>query len=111
MWFPSWVRRKTLASETQHTSADRRDTSCRRSQTRCRLRLEDLEDRRVLSTFNVTTTLDGVTGSLRQAIQAANAHSGADTIHLAAGVYKLSLAGADEDLGATGDLDIIGDLK
>jgi hypothetical protein len=59
-----------------------------------------------LSTFNVTTTLDGVAGSLRQAVIAANAHPGADTINLPAGTYALTLAGAGEDFAATGDLDI-----
>jgi CSLREA domain-containing protein len=57
--------------------------------------------------------------SLREAIQAANldtevdacpAGSGADTIYLPAGVYTLSIPGAGEDEGLTGDLDIQSDL-
>ncbi len=53
--------------------------------------------------------------SLREAIRAANtdtavdgcpAGSGVDTITVPAGVYKLSVAGTNEDAGATGDLDI-----
>jgi len=44
------------------------------------LRLEVLEDRRLLSTFTVTTTLDSGPGSLRQAILDANANPGLDTI-------------------------------
>jgi CSLREA domain-containing protein len=48
--------------------------------------------------------------SLRAAVQEANALPGADTITLSAGTYGLGLAGAGEDLAATGDLDVIGDL-
>lgn len=48
--------------------------------------------------------------SLREAILAANARAGEDVIVLHAGVYRLSLAGAGEDLGATGDLDVRDDL-
>jgi CSLREA domain-containing protein len=57
--------------------------------------------------------------SLREALQAANldaavdacpAGSGADSIYLPTGVYTLSIAGANEDQGKTGDLDILGDL-
>ena len=58
--------------------------------------------------------------SLREAIQAANtdqavdacpAGSEGDTISVPAGVYELVLAGAGEDANATGDLDILDDLK
>jgi CSLREA domain-containing protein len=57
--------------------------------------------------------------SLREAIRAANldtavdacpAGSGADTIYLPGGVYTLSIAGANENNGLTGDLDILSDL-
>jgi CSLREA domain-containing protein len=48
--------------------------------------------------------------SLREAIRAANAAAGPDTITLPAGTYTLTLAGANEDAGATGDLDITDDL-
>ena len=47
--------------------------------------------------------------SLREAILAANAHSGDDVILLHAGTYVLSIAG-NEDAGAAGDLDIQDDL-
>ncbi|MCX6021109.1 MAG: hypothetical protein NTZ05_05165, partial [Chloroflexi bacterium] len=43
--------------------------------------------------------------SLRAAVQTANAEGG-DIIVLPAGVYTLSLTGADEDAAATGDLDL-----
>lgn len=61
------------------------------------------------------------TCSLREAIVNANnnnqsgsadcvAGSGADTIVLPAGTYTLAIPGINEDLAATGDLDIAGDL-
>ena len=75
-------------------------------------RLECLEERAVPATFTVTTTLDVVNPadgklSLREAITAANAHVGADTIVLPAGVYRLALTGADNN-NAAGDLDVTG---
>jgi CSLREA domain-containing protein len=48
--------------------------------------------------------------SLRAAIQETNALSGADTINLPSGTYKLKIAAAGENFGASGDLDILGDL-
>jgi hypothetical protein len=48
--------------------------------------------------------------SLRDAIRAANATEGPDVILLSTGTYTLSLAGAGEDLGASGDLDISEDV-
>ena len=68
--------------------------------------------------FVVTKTADTADGvcdvdcSLREAIIAANALAGADTITLpASGVpYTLTIAGANEDAAATGDLDITADL-
>src|SRR5262249_16811330 len=80
--------------------------------------LQCLEDRVVLSTFKVNTTLDTVavdlkkgkdaTGhiSLRSAIQAANARGGSNTIILPGSKVPLTIAGANEDNAATGDLDI-----
>ena len=68
------------------------------------------------ATFTVTKTADTNDGtcdadcSLREAIVAANAAGGADTIDLPAGTYTLSIAGAGEDAAATGDLDITDDL-
>jgi hypothetical protein len=60
------------------------------------------------------TVGDGVVGTtgvpasqtLRAAIQEANALAGANVIILDAGTYYLDIAGGDEDLAATGDLDI-----
>jgi CSLREA domain-containing protein len=61
----------------------------------------------------LTDSADGACDSdcsLREAILAANAADGTDFIVLGPGTYALSLAGANEDLGATGDLDISDDL-
>lgn len=58
-------------------------------------------------------TPDGCTAgdcSLREAVLAANAEPGPDTITLAAGSYRLSLEGSDEDAAASGDLDITDEL-
>lgn len=48
--------------------------------------------------------------SLRGAILAANANPGDDVVLLGAGVYELSIVGGDEDLGSTGDLDVLDGL-
>jgi CSLREA domain-containing protein len=62
------------------------------------------------ATFTVTTTTDlpgatcGATCSLRQAINAANANGGTDTITIPAGTYTLTLTGTESP--DTGDLDI-----
>jgi CSLREA domain-containing protein len=77
------------------------------------------------ATFIVNSTSDGVDANpgdgicatvggfctLRAAIMEANALAGADTITLPAGVYTLTIAGADEDASATGDLDITEDIS
>ena len=94
----------------------------RRRVTRSRPALEVLEHRVTPSTFRVNTLLDTVavnlkTGkdasghiSLRSAIQAANSGSNSDTIILPAGTITLTIAGANEDNAATGDLDIRSNL-
>lgn len=61
----------------------------------------------------VADTADGACNadcSLREAISAANAAPGPDTVVVPAGTYTLTLAGPSEDLNASGDLDITGDL-
>jgi CSLREA domain-containing protein len=66
-------------------------------------------------TFLVTKTADTNDGvcdadcSLREAIIAANANPGADTVSLPTGLYVLTIAGSD-DAAALGDLDITGPL-
>jgi predicted outer membrane repeat protein len=81
---------------------------------RRRLRVECLEDRLVPATFTVTTTLDVVNPadgvlSLREAVTRANARAGGDTLLLPAGVFRIALDGANENLNATGDFDVTGD--
>lgn len=71
--------------------------------------------------FNVNTTVDAIDNdtsdgvcliasggcSLRAAVQQANANSEADEINVPAGLYNLSVLGAEEDAGESGDLDIL----
>lgn len=68
-------------------------------------------------TFTVTTNLDVNDGactadhcSLREAVIAANACAGFQTIIVPAGNYQLTILGSEEDASATGDLDITDDL-
>ena len=89
-----------------------------------RLTLECLEDRRLLATFLAAVFDDAVDvlpgdglaadsagrTTLRAAIMEANALPGVDNIILQAGTYHLSIAGAEEDNGATGDLDVKSDV-
>jgi predicted outer membrane repeat protein len=79
------------------------------------MRVEPLEDRTMPSTFTVTTPLDVVSAtdgklSLREAISAANAHAGADVVVVPVGTFKITIPGAVENLNATGDFDVTGDL-
>src|SRR4051812_4842391 len=88
-----------------------------RQRRQLRPKLEWLEDRRLLATFLVNSTTDAVdanpgsgtaltsTGviTLRSAIMESNALGGNNTITVPAGTYTLSIAGANEDAGATGD--------
>jgi CSLREA domain-containing protein len=67
--------------------------------------------------FQVNKTADTADGlcsptdcSLREAVIAANASPGADTIKLPPGKYTIVIAGTDEDDCATGDFDIRGEL-
>ena len=66
--------------------------------------------------FVVTKPADTADGtcdadcSLREAIIAANAAPGADTVTLPAGTYTLSIVGTGEDAADDGDLDITDDL-
>src|SRR5262245_32772155 len=60
-------------------------SAARISPRRFRPTVEQLEDRTLPSTFLVTNVADSGTGSLRQAILDANAHSGADVIDFAIG--------------------------
>ena len=86
--------------------------------------IQCLEERLLLTTFVVDSTLDTVDANpgdgvaadamgrvtLRAAVQEANASGGADSITLPAGFYFLSRFGSAEQTATTGDLDITGDL-
>ena len=106
-----------------------RKNTFRRSQRRFRSRFEPLEDRRLLTTFNVNTTIDRVIDTslttlahpfgnggkltLREAVYLANLDNSAptDTITLKAkSTYKITVAGAGEDNDFTGDFDIVRNL-
>jgi CSLREA domain-containing protein len=77
------------------------------------------------STYTVNSTADAVDQTpgddvcataggactLRAAVQEANAHAGPDVVSLPPGVFLLTLLGAGEDLGATGDLDVAQELE
>jgi VCBS repeat-containing protein len=87
------------------------------SRHRRRVLAELLESRTLLSDITVDLFVDENDGnrspgdvSLREAILMANSLPGADRVLLQAGTYTLSLAGAGENGGLTGDLDINGDL-
>jgi hypothetical protein len=62
------------------------------------------------ATIDVTISADGGPGSLRAAIDQANASPGPDVIQVPAGTYALGIAGQEENANATGDLDVSGDL-
>lgn len=66
------MRRRPFGSESARLRGLRRFAS--------RLRIEALEDRRLLATFTVTNTTDADPGSLRAAILDANANPGSDLI-------------------------------
>lgn len=65
-----------MKSPFQHS----RSSDIRRAPTRARLSLEQLEDRRVPANFTVMNLNDANDGSLRKAVEDANALAGADTI-------------------------------
>src|SRR5687767_7533184 len=79
MWFRSTL--DLLSSRTPRTpTRQKRRSPARRRPTRRPMRLEALEDRRVLSTFTVVNLLDSGPDSLRAAVVAANANPGPDAI-------------------------------
>jgi len=89
-----------------HNNSERRRRSIRNTP-----RLEGLEDRRLLVSFNpLASAADGSPSSLRYAIQLADANDTDNTITLQRGVYQLAVAnlGTQENSAATGDLDLNG---
>jgi hypothetical protein len=75
-----------------------------------RPRLETLEPRTLFAVFVAGNPNDGGPGSLRDAVEQANATEGPDVILLPHELYTLTVAGAGEDAAATGDLDVTDDL-
>src|SRR5207248_11387808 len=108
MWLNSWFRGLTSQSKLPRAGSTHRAVVRKAREAGFRPRLEVLEDRTVPSTFNVTTTLDGVAGSLRQAVVAANTNPGADTINVPVGTYTLTQSGTAGDLEITGHVTIQG---
>jgi hypothetical protein len=112
--------RRALRKKTSRISS----RSCNQS----RRKFESLEDRRLLTTFNVNTTIDRVIDTslttlatpfgnggkltLREAVYLADLNSSLpSTINLKANsTYKLTVAGAGENNDFTGDLDIFWNL-
>ncbi len=70
-------------------------------------RADSLEDRTLLTAFTVLNTDDSGAGSLREAIEAANANAGADTISFDAGLAGETIVLTNE-LAVTDDLTING---
>jgi hypothetical protein len=98
----SWLwRKQDRAKTTIHEPARSREKAA------ARLRLECLEDRRLLATITPSIFTEGA-GSLRAAVIAANQTVGQDIIKLKAGTYRLTRANdpGQENAAATGDLDI-----
>src|SRR5262249_12555257 len=87
--------------------SSRRQPPVRQQRNVSRLAVEALEDRTVPSTFLVTNTADSGPGSLRSAVLAANAMSGADAIFFGPRVHgTISLTSGE--LSITDDLTIAG---
>ena len=99
MWRPSFLKTSRPRSSRRIPAVRQRKGS--------RLTVEALEDRTVPSTFLVTTTADNGAGSLRSALLAANAVSGADTILFSSSVHG-TITLTSGELSITDDLTIAG---
>jgi hypothetical protein len=91
----------------RHLTTYSRGHSDRRPRRRS-LRVESLEDRALLSTFTVLNLADSGAGSLRQAVQDANAAPGADLIRFASGANDGTITLTTGALSITDDLTIKG---
>ncbi len=119
--FQALSLRSSIDCEPGQGFIDRRARAARRGRRLCPFG-NGLEQRLVLSTFQVNSLLDTVAVNLksgkdssghitlRSAIMAADAKGGSNTIKLPNGTITLTIAGADKDASATGDLDIKGNL-
>src|SRR5262245_24260783 len=101
MRLSSWLRsaRSLLASSGAGKRPARRATT--------RLRVEQLDDRVVPTTFTVWNLADAGAGSLRAAVTAANINPGADVVDFAPGL-RGTVALTSGELGITDDLRIDG---
>ncbi len=120
-WLGSIVDRRRERNSRLSRTALRRSSAYRSGSSSG---IESLEDRVLLTTFNVNTVVDtvdanpgdgvsadaGGNSSLRAAIMESNALPGSDTIQLGVGVFGLTQNGLNEDAAATGDLDVTGTL-
>jgi hypothetical protein len=86
MRMSSWLRSAGSLLVPSGTENGHHPTRLRKRATVARLSVERLEDRAVLSTFTVGNLADSGPGSLRQAIDDANANPGADLIRFAPAV-------------------------
>jgi hypothetical protein len=75
-----------------------------------RLPLEALEPRTLFAVFVAGNTHDGGPGSLRDAVERANANPGPDVIRLPHAHYTLTAEGAAQDADRRADLDVTDDL-
>mgnify|MGYP000496771242 CR=1 FL=1 len=98
------ARSSSIDTETKKGSR----TSRRRSASSWRrARLEQLEERAVMASFNIDPlAADGAVNSLRWAISQANTNAQSDTIIIPAGTFPITLTGTIEDLNARGDFDL-----
>ena len=103
-WFFSQFRRQIGARRRQSSSVGRA-ASVGSSNGR-RLRLEALEDRRLLAVFSVSSLDNAGEGSLRRAVNVANATAGADTIHFAGDLSGQTIHITSGDLDITDTLTI-----
>ncbi|MCX7420404.1 MAG: hypothetical protein NT013_12835, partial [Planctomycetia bacterium] len=102
-WLTSLFRR-SVAANTSARRAVSRDPIHAASQP-----IEQLESRELLAVFSVNSNVaDGAAGSLRAAVQNANANQADDTIYLTPGRYVLTLDNsvAETTVGDRGDLDV-----
>jgi hypothetical protein len=110
--FTDWRHPMTTRSRIRSLFASRVPRTIRKASTRRRLAVEALEERTLLSTFTVTSTLDdGSVGTLRWAVGQANSTGGAETIAFDQKVFKtprtITLSGTQLELSDTSGTETI----